>query len=78
MAKRAREADAAAWAVILRRRAIKIARATAREEAHARQLPTVAAGAVMREMVHRAGPALAMGQGEGTVCASRGACGGRA
>ena len=45
-AKRAREEDAAARAEVLRRRAI--ARTTAREEARARQLPTAAAGAVLR------------------------------
>ena len=59
-ARKAREADAAARAEVLRRRAM--ARMAAREAERARRSPAAAAAAVLQEAVRRGGPALAMAQ----------------
>jgi len=64
-ARKAREADAAARAEVLRRRAI--ARMAAREAEQARRSPATAAAAVLQEAVRRGGPALAMAQGDGAA-----------
>ena len=50
-----------------------MARTTAREAMRARRLPTVAVGAVLGEVTRRAGPALAMGRGDGATHMHEGA-----